>query len=496
MRNRSAMVALAATGISVIFAACGGADGSSVSAGGAGGAGAGASSGTGPGNGSGNGSGTGGATSTGYGTDGPGEITTGPSSGAGEGAGGEASCAGETKTAELVPLDLYIMLDSSGSMRDRLATGGTKWTAVTDALEAFFTDPKSEGLGVGLQYFPLLNAGQPMSCRTNEECGVSGPCALRACQSSFDARTGIQICVADADCPDGDPCIDIGVCSQNSNVVCGDIGERCPNRAGTCNRVSRSTCAHPYSCVTEDYATPAVSIAPLDAAWADELIGSIDRTFPDGGTPTAGALSGAIAQARAHAQANPTHRVVTVLATDGMPTECNPTSADGIAEIAAEGLGGSPSISTFVIGVFGRDDDGAQATMNRIAEGGGTKSAYFIDTSSDVTQAFLDALSEIRGTSLACEYQVPAPSAGQTLDYGTLNVQHTPPEGADPSTIFYVASEARCDATAGGWYYDVDPATGGTPTKIVMCPATCTHFQAGGQVQLQVGCKTEIPPIN
>ncbi|WP_437293145.1 hypothetical protein [Sorangium sp. So ce426] len=495
MRNRSAMVALAATGISVIFAACGGADGS-VSAGGAGGAGAGASSGTGPGNGTGNGPGTGGATSTGVGTDGPGEITTGPSSGAGEGAGGEASCAGETKTAELVPLDLYIMLDSSGSMRDRLATGGTKWTAVTDALEAFFTDPKSEGLGVGLQYFPLLNAGQPMSCRTHEECGVSGPCALRACRSSFDARTGIQVCVTDADCPDDDACIDIGVCSQNSNIVCGDIGERCPNRAGTCNKVTRSSCAHPYSCVTEDYATPAVSIAPLDAAWADELIGSIDRTFPDGGTPTAGALSGAIAQARAHAQANPTHRVVTVLATDGMPTECNPTSADGIAEIAAEGLGGSPSISTFVIGVFGRDDDGAQATMNRIAEGGGTTSAYFIDTSSDVTQAFLDALSEIRGTSLACEYQVPAPSAGQTLDYGTLNVQHTPPEGADPSTIFYVATEARCDATAGGWYYDVDPATGGTPTKIVMCPATCTHFQAGGQVQLQVGCKTEIPPIN
>lgn len=485
------MVALAATGISVIFAACGGTDGS-VSAGGAGGAGAGASSGTGSGNGSGNGSGSGGATSTGYGADGPGEIATGPSSGAGEGAGGEASCAGETKTAELVPLDLYIMLDASGSMDERLATGGTKWRAVTDALEAFFTDPQSEGLGVGLQYFPLMNAGVPVSCTTNEQCGDSGPCALRACSNSFD--TALQVCVTDSDCMN-DECVDLGVCSQ-SGELCDRIGERCVGNGGRCYQVSRSTCAHPYSCVTEDYATPAVSIAPLDAASAEALIGSIDRTRPDGGTPTAGALSGALAQARAHAEANPTHRVVTVLATDGMPTECNPTSADGIAEIAAEGLSGSPSISTFVIGVFNGNDDGAQDTMNRIAEGGGTTSAYFIDTNSDVTQAFLDALSEIRGTSLACEYQVPAPSAGQTLDYGTLNVQHTPPEGNDPSTIFYVASEARCDATAGGWYYDVDPTTGGTPTKIVMCPATCTRFQAGGEVQLQVGCKTEIPPIN
>ncbi|WP_437585887.1 hypothetical protein [Sorangium sp. So ce1000] len=496
MKNRSTMVALAATGISVIFAACGGSDGS-VFGGGAGGAGAGASSGTGSGTGanSGTGSGTGAATGTGYGTDEPGGLGGGPSSGAGEGTGGGASCAGETSTAELVPLDLYIMLDASGSMDERLATGGTKWRAVTDALEAFFTDPQSEGLGVGLQYFPQMNADVPLSCRNNEECGISGPCALRACRSSFAASTAIQVCVADSDCPDGDECIDLGVCSQNGDV-CDEIGARCAGRGGTCYRRSRSTCAHPYSCVTEDYATPAVEIAPLDAAWADELIGSIDQTRPDGGTPTAGALSGAIAQARAHAEANPTHRVVTVLATDGMPTECNPTSADGIAAIAAEGLSGSPSISTFVIGVFDGNDDGAQVTMNRIAEGGGTTSAYFIDTNSDVTQAFLDALSAIRGKSLACEYQVPAPSSGQTLDYGTLNVQHTPPDTNEPSTIFYVATEDRCDATAGGWYYDVDPATGGTPTKIVMCPATCTRFQTGGQVQLQVGCKTEIPPIN
>ncbi|WP_437274955.1 hypothetical protein WME90_27300 [Sorangium sp. So ce375] len=492
MKNRSTRVALAATGLSVIFAACGGGDGS-VFGDGAGGAGAGA--GTSTETGSGAGSGTGSTTSSGYGTGDPGDITGGPSSGAGsgEGTGGGTSCAGETTTAELVPLDLYIMLDASGSMDEQLATGGTKWRAVTQALEAFFTDPQSEGLGVGLQYFPQMDDDVPMSCTNDAQCGDNGPCALRVCRDAF-VRT-LQVCVTDADCAEGDACTDLGVCPRNGEL-CNSVGTRCPGNGGTCAKLSRSTCANPYSCVTEDYATPAVSIAPLDAAWADKLIGSIDRKEPDGGTPTAGALSGAIAQARAHAEANPTHRVVAVLATDGMPTQCDPKSADGIGEIAAAGLSGSPSISTFVIGVFDGNDDGAQDTMNRIAEGGGTTSAFFIDTSSDVTQAFLDALSAIRGASLACEYQVPAPSAGQTLDYGTLNVQHTPPEASDPSTIFYVTSEARCDATAGGWYYDVDPATGGTPTKIVMCPATCTRFQSGGQVQLQVGCKTEIPPIN
>ncbi|WP_437274956.1 vWA domain-containing protein [Sorangium sp. So ce375] len=489
MTSRSTRVALAATGISVIFAACSGVE-PLVFGSGAGGAGGEASTGSGTGGetGSGAGSGMGGETGSASGTGGHGGTGGGPSSSAGEGAGGGASCVGETRAAEPTPLDLYIMLDASGSMEELLATGGTKWRAVTQALEDFFTDPQSEGLGVGLQYFPQMADDVPTTCTNNEQCGDNGPCALRVCRSSL--ATTVEICVTDTDCSEGDECMDLGACSRTGDP-CTGVGEQCADRDGMCVRVSRSTCAHPYSCVTEDYATPAVSIAPLDAAWAGELIGSIAQKMPEGGTPTAGALSGAIAQARAHAQANPTHRVVAVLATDGMPTECDPLSADGIAEIAAEGLSGSPSISTFVIGVFDGDDVGAQATMNRIAEGGGTKSAYSIDTSSDVRQALLDALDAIRGTSLACEYQVPAPSSGQTLDYGMLNVRHTPPEGTDPSTILYVASEARCDATAGGWYYDADPATGGTPTKIVMCPATCARAQAGGQVQLQVGCETD-----
>ncbi|WP_437964257.1 hypothetical protein WMF04_31655 [Sorangium sp. So ce260] len=491
MENRSTMMALAATGICAIFAACGGAD-SSVSGGGTGGA---AATGAGAGAGSGTGSETGSGTSseTGYGTDEPGGTNAGSSSGAGEGAGGDASCAGETSTAELVPLDLYIMLDASGSMEDPIQGGVTKWNAVTEALEAFFTDSQSVGLGVGLQYFPLPDEDVPEQCTTNAQCGDNGPCALRVCHDSFSTRP--EICVTDADCSDGDTCVDLGVCSRNGDL-CADVEARCADGGGTCWKVTRSTCANPDSCVVGDYATPAVPIEPLDAARAEVLVRSIARKDPVGGTPTAGALSGALAQARAHAEANPTHRVVAVLATDGMPTECTPKDADGLAALAAEAVSGTPSISTFVIGVFNGNDEGAQATMDRIAEGGGTESAFFIDTNEDVTQAFLDALSAIRGKSLACEYQVPAPSSGQTLDYGTLNVQHTPSNGGTPSTIFYVANEASCDAAAGGWYYDVDPATGGTPTKIVMCPATCTRFQEGGQVQLAVGCKTEIPPVN
>ncbi|WP_437874691.1 hypothetical protein [Sorangium sp. So ce513] len=491
MENRSTRVALAAAGICVFFAACGGSNGSVVGGGTGGGdvsgAGTGASAGTGDGAGAGSASGS----STGYGNDDVGGPSAGPSSGSGEGAGGDMSCAGETSTAELVPLDLYIMLDASGSMAERISRSITKWEAVTQALEAFFTDPQSAGIGVGLQYFPLDEPTLPATCTENSQCGANGPCAMGICRRTRPTA----YCSSDDDCPSGDDCLALGRCA-NSGVMCAPPGGSCPSGGGRCQAVAESECANPYSCNPDVYAAPAVPIVPLDDASAAELVSAIAQKEPVGGTPTAGALAGALRQARAHALENPTHRVVTVLATDGMPTHCDPVSADGIAQIASEALAGTPSISTFVIGVFDGNDDGAQATMDRIAEGGGTTSAFFIDTSTDVTQAFLDALTEIRGQSLACEYQVPAPSGGQTLDYGTLNVEHTRPQASDPTTIFYVGDEASCDAAAGGWYYDVDPASGGTPTKIVMCPATCTQFHDGGQVSLRVGCKTEVPPIN
>ncbi len=57
-------------------------------------------------------------------------------------------CAATTAQAELIPLDIIIVLDESGSM------SGTKWTTVTGALKDFVTDPLSTGISVGLLYFP------------------------------------------------------------------------------------------------------------------------------------------------------------------------------------------------------------------------------------------------------------------------------------------------------------------------------------------------------
>jgi hypothetical protein len=58
----------------------------------------------------------------------------------------------------------------------------------------------------------------------------------------------------------------------------------------------------------------------------------------------------------------------------------------------------------------------------------------------------------------------------------------------------YVGGADRCDPTRGGWYYDVDPATGGKPTRVIACEATCRGFktEAASQVSLTFGCATAV----
>ncbi|HEY3668765.1 MAG TPA: hypothetical protein VGL19_22360, partial [Polyangiaceae bacterium] len=73
------------------------------------------------------------------------------------------ACAAHVSSAEPIPLDMYIMLDSSSSMLDPTSATTTKWDAVKTALTSFLNDSASAGLGVGLQYFPLTKPNAPTS---------------------------------------------------------------------------------------------------------------------------------------------------------------------------------------------------------------------------------------------------------------------------------------------------------------------------------------------
>jgi hypothetical protein len=410
----------------------------------------------------------------------------GPPSDAPAGGRADAACAMQSATAETLPLDLFMMMDSSGSMTEQTAAGPTKWQAVQTAMSAFFADPMSAGISVELQYFPLVQANAGTSCAANSDCGSYGPCDLyRTCYGP--TTTKIVLCTTSADCQRGEACVELGSCPV-SGGSCAPLGVYCPYGdictplAGYCH--GRDRCDAPA------YATPAVPIAALPGA-AAALTASLAAHQPDGRTPTGPALSGALQTAGAHAAAAPDHKTAVVLVTDGLPTECTPADIPGIAALAATGASASPAIPTFVIGVFGPTEAAtAGPNLDALAVAGGTSSAVVIDTSQDVTKALQAALNGIRTTAVACTYKIPPPVTG-AIDFHKVNVQVTAANGT-VGTVGYVNGKASCDPTRGGWYYDVDPQSGQTPTTIIACDATCAQLRndAATRVDIVLGCQT------
>ena len=145
------------------------------------------------------------------GTDGPGPVI-------GSDPLGDAACAATSQQAHQVPLDLYVMLDSSGSMLTPVSATSDKWTAVRGALTSFLQDQKSAGLGVGLQYFPLLQPGVPGTCETTAACNGFGPCdMLKVCSAS-----GTE-CRTNTDCPEQRDLRAAGVCAKQ-DMLCYPAG--------------------------------------------------------------------------------------------------------------------------------------------------------------------------------------------------------------------------------------------------------------------------------
>jgi hypothetical protein len=403
------------------------------------------------------------------------------------------SCVSARVEAERVPVDMYIMLDRSGSMLAETGVGPTKWDATREALDNFIKDPQSEGLGVGLQYFPLGNPGVPGKCNTDAECGPGGPCINRVCQPArFGPSIPVTFCLSNADCPLlSGGCALAGSCASDPTLVCFDLGADGCGRGDDCQPI-QGECNGYVSCEAARYAQPEVPIATLPAN-TTALTASLAAAMPLGPTPTYAALSGALQQARAHAQANPTHRVVTVLATDGVPGGCELDDAVSVQQLATQGVSSAPNIWTYVVGVFGPDETDALTNLDAWAKAGGTDKAFVVDPRQDVSAQFLQALEKIRGGALACEYRIPPSPTGNALDYNAVNVALV--TGQESTDFRYVASQNRCNLADLGWYYDVDPATGVAPTKISVCEQACRKLQAtnNGRVEVRLGCLTRGP---
>jgi hypothetical protein len=415
----------------------------------------------------------------------------------GGGAGGDNSCAGEEHPAELVPIDMFIMLDRSLSMYAKTTAGITKWDAITQALEAFVSDSNSDGIGVGIQYFPT---NPP--CSGDEDC-ETGFCFLKACRNSRNndpKLPGLIPCVRDMDCPAAeDLCVDVGGCGDQSCVAV-EAAQVCDN-GETCTGITQGVCTSETVCTLSDYTKAEVDIAQLPGV-KDAIVESLQKFAPGqspfGLTPTGPALEGAISYARAWAEEHPTRRAIVVLATDGAPTGgCTPSRRSEIAALASVGAGAAVPVRTYTIGVFSPvdpenpSDDAVEGPDNiRAIATAGNGEAFVISDQSDVAAQFVTALNSVRGHGLSCDYQIPKPEKGKLLDYGKVNVAYTPKAGEDAEIVPYVDEGVDCDED-GGWYY-VREMAGANPSSIRACPATCRRLMDSvtGNVNIQVGCET------
>ncbi|MGE0323159.1 MAG: hypothetical protein AB7S68_12690 [Polyangiaceae bacterium] len=344
----------------------------------------------------------------------------------------DAACQGTTVVAEHYPLGALLVVDRSKSM-DVATGGGTRWQALNSALTEFLADTDSEALQLGLELFPeFLSGSPPSSCTTDKDCGPYGPCQ------------------------------DLGSFDQ------------CFAALGSA----------PYSsCEAADYA-PKVAIGPATTV-AGSITSTIAAVTPAGNTPTSAALLTAIDNLRKWSIDHTDHRLAVILATDGDPTDCLPTDSNSIAQIAADGLAGSPSVSTFVLGVGINS-----GPLQQIAAAGTEPDVgvVFADVGSNASSNLTEALRSVRVEALGCDFVLPELPPGVDLDYDKVNFLTY--AGGEESQVPRVSDASQCGNDAG-WYYTGDPSA---PSGISACPSVCEALKSRDieRVSYLLGCATEV----
>jgi hypothetical protein len=240
----------------------------------------------------------------------------------------------------------------------------------------------------------------------------------------------------------------------------------------------RQTPAGNDYCSPADYAFPVVPIGALPGV-APSILKAIAVQTLLSGTPLTPALDGAHVYARSRMVSQPDHTSAVVMVTDGLPHDCG-SSIPGTSAVAAAAASGSPPINTYVLGV-----GPSLVTLNAIALAGGTSQAYLVQTGGE--SALLAALEAIRTSALACEYVFPA---GTRTRFDIASVTTETGADAGPTTVDRVASAEACGG-GPGWFYDNplspdDPP----PTRITLCPSSCTPLVKGtdSHLDVRVGC--------
>ncbi|MEM9864164.1 MAG: hypothetical protein AAF938_21370, partial [Myxococcota bacterium] len=333
----------------------------------------------------------------------------------------------------------------------------------------------------------------PRSCRGATGCGLGVPCRPAVGTCSLSGERCFETCA-----PEAGECLYPGLCSTARrrtfcSVTSAGVAGTCPGDSGPCLRAGE--CARVSRCNSVNYTVPEVSIDRLpanSAAIADALVsrGSI------GNTPTLPAVSGVLQLARAHRDRHPRNKIVMVLATDGLPSACDPSVPDdperdpsaGIeAPAAVLAQGRADGIESLIVGVFERDQEvEARTNLSRLAQAGGTGEAFVVTTDDDVSERLFELLSSFRQTIRSCVYAIP--DVGSVPEPNALQV-HILANGTRRE-LERVDGQVDCASVPAGFFFEQDLEGGARPGFIELCPASCAEAEArGAQVHMSADCR-------
>lgn len=147
---------------------------------------------------------------------------------------------------------------------------------------------------------------------------------------------------------------------------------------------------------------------------------------------------------------------------------------------------------TGCIGLFGSGALFGAVYSQLVQQTGGAQGQI---CSGDWTLVFQAIQQSVVESAVSCEYPIPPPPAGQTLDASKVNVDYYPHGSGTPGTVqavLRVNGLADCKPGQGLWYYDDNAA----PTRILLCPQTCEAVQSNATAEVKVlfGCESVFAP--
>lgn len=357
---------------------------------------------------------------------------------------GQPSCSGTSSQATFKPVRMFLSIDRSYSMVCHppeypagcmapgpgcVCTHG-RWDGAVSALSTFFADENSAGIGVAMDFFPL----------------VAGPGAGDGCASGATfvppSASSDAVCASTA-C--ANPLVPLGILTDQPSPLD----------------------AH------EQLLLNTISTAPVSPPNAATAI-----------TPSLPALQGALDWAMAHQLASPEETFIVVFVTDGQPSSClepgdsfgdTPATDAALVNLSAHAFE-STGVRTYTVGIEGANID----VLDRIAAAGGSTEAFVIDGANapEISNGLASALAEISTQEIECSFPI---TVAQDLDPSAAQVVYRSETAS--TTLNRREDAAGCGQ---GWYYnDV-----GNPTDVILCPDTCATVQADpvASVQVNVPC--------